>query len=262
MNNLLKMFALKKQQMAGINYQQWMRQLNGQPLMDYTNYKTQSHSHHHIGEYDFPGERCAWKAIPVARFDDYILAGNDLRSMRYNNDWTLGDADRGAFTFRVHDCGNGFVIGLGHHTTDIFGYYVVLGDDDGESYVLKMVSPGRQFAPRYERVRGVSAEPGFQLSPDAPVDMWVTYEYGRIQVGLGSVIGQQMVLEYTDQQPAPSVQQFGFGLMGNRWSAPVRVTNVVSYRASLPAVAKHPYAQNQDNDRHYFHCFQSNLYPR
>ena len=240
------------------DYGQWMRLLNGHYLMNRLRHD----------ESDDEWDEGNWDPIPQAWFNEYFLKGTDLRSMEWNRNWTLAQNDQGVMTFHLKYMGGGLVIGLSHLNNDFFGYWIVIDDDQHQSYIMRRTGVGAntpmeplQVQPPLRRLPGCSST-DFQFDGGAEYDMWISYDFGHIQVGLGNypMVGP-VILECKDPHSAPGIQQVGFGKVGFRAVSQVLLTKVQSYRKRRHRAALAPYGRTP-NAPHYQQCWREHHYPR
>lgn len=207
-----------------------------------------------------PDRTAIWEPLPQSWFDDYQISGNNIQtSMQSQDNWHFNDMGQGVFTFEARNAGGNLVIGLtGWNHSDLNGYYIVLDDDNHESYVLKVKTLGNDGLSRtrvdgpdvrrarsYDRVSvpGFYADPNFRLNFDSPQRFWVMYQRGTIVVGEGAVPGQGRVILYMPPEPQATSEQegqrrtlgsdlyhYGFARHGSRWKTPINIRNTQSYR--------------------------------
>lgn len=213
-----------------------------------------------------PQPRLAWSPVAAPYFNDATqLRGSTIEaSYRGQANWCLPEAGQGAFTFTASGAGAGLVIGLSSwNDSDTSGYYVVLDDDDHDTYVLKPVSLGvsrlRDSAARrhggamplgasrrYQRATGVTADTSFRLRPSVQQAFWVVYSQGTISVGTGLVPGAGALIIHMRAQPnrdhlhGNDMYRFGFARLGTRYPAPVLIDNIQAHRYTLGPIAPLP----------------------
>lgn len=207
-----------------------------------------------------PDTPAVWEPLPQSWFDKYQIAGDTIdASMRSQDNWHFNDVGQGAFTFEARNAGGNLVIALsGWKHSDLNGYYIVLDDDNHESYVLKVARLGNNGLARgrvdgpdvsrrreYAKVSGgnVFVDGNFRLNFDSPQYLWVMYQFGTIVVGEGTVPGRGRIILYMLAEPQATATQegqrrtmgsdlyhYGFARHGSRWKTPITISNTRSYR--------------------------------
>lgn len=199
-----------------------------------------------------PNSPDMWEPLPQSWFDKYQIAGESIGlSMRSQDNWHFNDVGQGAFTFEARQAGGNLVIALtGWNHSDLNGYYIVLDDDNHESYVLKVARLGNDGLSRtridgpdvrrsrgYEKVPNVFVDPNYRLNFDAPQYLWVMYQFGTIVVGKGTIPGKGKIILYMlpEQDGHPRTKgsdlyHYGFARHGSRWKTPITISNTRSYR--------------------------------
>jgi len=198
-----------------------------------------------------PSVAPAWEPLPQSWFDDYLIAGDTIEhSMRAQDNWHFSDVGQGAFTFDVKNAGGNLVIGLtGWNHSDLNGYYIVLDDDNHESYVLRLSAIGTSALLReriagpagtgrrsYVRMPNVTADPTFRLNYDERMRFWVMYQHGTIVVGEGGALGQGRIILYMTPDArkvrnlATDLYHYGFARHGSRWKPAINVLNTQAYK--------------------------------
>jgi len=199
-------------------------------------------------------EMTKWEPLQQARFNDYKIAGETIeRSLRAQDDWHFSDVGQGAFSFEARQAGGNLVIALSTwHHDDTLGYYIVLDDDNHDTYVLRVKTLGNNGLLRgrvegenmtrqrtYERVQNrMYVDKNFRLQFDRPQQLWVMYQQGAIVVGSGATPGSGPIILYmrpieSDQkrrQNGGDIYYFGFARHGSRWKTPVHIQNVTAFR--------------------------------
>lgn len=195
------------------------------------------------------GAPAVWSPLPQATFNSYNIQGTTMQnSMRAQDDWHLKDVGQGAFTFNLKNAGGNLVISLSSWThSDLFGYYIVLDDDNHESYVMRLSRVGnngllqnRMDGTHADRSRGFVRMPGvyvdkkFRLNFHERTTLWVLYSAGALVVGVGKTPGQGRQVLYMEPDnrnrgDALDLYHFGFGKMGTRWGPPITVDEVQSW---------------------------------
>lgn len=213
-----------------------------------------------------PTPVAAWQAIPGAYFNDFKLMGTTIeQSARSQDNWHLADYGQGAVSFVVDNAGGNFVVYLtANNHSDVNGYFIVLDDDNHESYVLQVASLGSNRLRRetmandtntqlhgrrsYVRVANVRVDPLFRMQSDSPQSFWLVHTRdGAITVGKGASpnasTGQilHMPAQNTPLRNGAAMYHFGFARLGSRWRVPIIVRDVVSYKytraVQVPAIA-------------------------
>lgn len=169
--------------------------------------------------------------------------------MRAQDDWHFEEIGQGAFRFKATNAGGGLVVALtGANMDDINGYFIVLDDDNHETYVMQLASLGSNRLigntiggkmlgrnRSYKRVPGVSVDPNFRLSPDSPQMFHVMYQQGKIVVGLGPEPGKNQIIHMAAQPNRPrtlgqDLNHYAFARLGSRWPHAIRITDVVTLK--------------------------------
>ena len=180
-----------------------------------------------------------WLPLRGTRDDgEYVLRGSTIDSSINSNDhWYLSKVGQGAFRFTAENAGGGLVIALTSWTKmDTHGLYVVLDDDNHESYIMQLSSLGaRRLKGRHERqFARVDAEvdSSFRLQPLTRYNFWVIYRRGELSVGVGDVVGEgQLILKA--ETDAKNLYHFSFARLGTRWANSIRVSGVESMKYNL-----------------------------
>jgi hypothetical protein len=191
-------------------YQQWKQELNGQSLSDAL----------FNDRYKDGFQVQKWRREPRASFDQVYLRGTGTVSLQGNDNWNFPETDRGAITFQVRNAPDQLMIDLGGYRSDIFGYVVVIGGD--RSGVYRKYIQGTILAPwnnmpnyTYVPLSNVEYDRQFIL-PQAPINLWLVYDYGRITVGTGEQPDAgHVVLDTMDNKAAPGIQLVQFGVWSN-----------------------------------------------
>ena len=211
-----------------------------------------------------PDVQADWVEQPKAWFNDYQLRGETIEtSSRAQDNWHLPEVGQGAYTFEAVNAGSGLVTYLtAWNHDDLQGYYIVLDDDAGESYVARVSALGSDrlssrnvhgqrgalmASRKYSKVAGVSVDRSFRLDPTAPQTFWVIYRSGALAVGRGSVVGapgtvilQMAPLPGVDRHRGNDMYYFGFARLGKRWPGAITVRNAVSYKYARGTIAPLP----------------------
>lgn len=211
-----------------------------------------------------PDVRGDWEAQPTAWFNEYQLRGSTIEtSARAQDNWHLPEVGQGAYTFEAVNAGSGLVTYLtAWNHSDLAGYYIVLDDDNGESYVARVSALGSDrlssrnvrgqsgalmSSRKYARVAGVSVDRSFRLDPSAPQTFWVIYRSGALAVGRGAVVGapgtvilQMAPLPNVDRSRGNDMYHFGFARVGERWPGAITVRNAVAYKYAHGPIAPLP----------------------
>lgn len=253
--------------MAVPDYEEWMKTLNGQQLA------------YRLYGGNCIDQKCAnlgpceqgWEPMPRAWFNEYDLRGTGEAGFEWNKNWTLQQNDNGAFSFAVKSMDSGIAIDLGGPLSDVFGYIVVLDDENHASYVLRKHVGSGQLVPggsclmstTRKTVLQSSVDPNFRLDPDCVNYIWVRYYYGKITVGLGKVPeAGPVILRAEDPHPAPGIQQFGFGKWGIKSPEAVAIVKeILSFKQRYGKPDCRPY-NHTPNAPHYFQCWNTDLYYR
>lgn len=209
-----------------------------------------------------------WRPLPRAWYDEYVLRGDTIgATFRGQDNWHFGRVGEGAFSFQVKNAGGNLVIALtGWNHDDMNGYYIVLDDDNHESYVLKLTRLGNNGLNsmnisdlpmtrrrQYSRVDAkVYVDPEFRLNQSVVQSFWVLYQAGTIVVGTGGSPGQGKIILYMEpEDAAPNRSQrrsigremyhYAFAKSGSRWKGPITIQKTQAYEyiaapsLSLPA---------------------------
>lgn len=191
-----------------------------------------------------------WSPLPQSWYDDYFIGGETIEhSYRAQDNWHFKDVGQGVFTFEAVNTGGNLVIGLtGWNHSDLHGYYIVLDDDNHESYVLKLAKIGNDGLLRdrvgggrvdgrrgYVRVPGVKVDPSFRLNFSENQKFWVLYQRGTIIVGHGGApgVGKQILYmapeENKQRDLGTDLYHYGFGRLGSRWRGKTNIRNTQVY---------------------------------
>ena len=190
--------------------------------------------------------RSPWQVVHKATFNDYQIIGNSIEnSLRAQDDWHFDEIGQGVFRFKCQNAGSGLVVALTSSTMDdMNGYYIVLDDDNHESYVMQLHSLGANRLNQntvggkllgrnrsYRRVAGVTVDQNFRLNPDQQYQFYVMYQQGSLIMGQGETPGLNIIVHMDKQSNIPrsmgrDVNHYGFARLGSRWPHALRVYDV------------------------------------
>ena len=208
------------------SYMQWKQQLNGQPLAN-TLFNDPFKDGYSVAP---------WTRVPQAMYTEAFLRGRGTTSLQSNDNWSFPENDRGAVSFRVSNSPDQLLIDLGGPNSDAFGYSVVIGRG-GYSGVMRKSIQGTMLNPwnpdpdyTFHPIQNVQYDSRFYL-PDTPVDLWISYNYGRIEVGTGAQPGSgHVILKAFDPQAAPGIQLVGFGVWTNSDDRASTVSHITAWK--------------------------------
>ena len=207
-----------------------------------------------------PAPKEVWETLPGAWHNDYQLAGSSIEhSQRGQDNWHFNEVGQGAMRFTATNAGGGLVISLtAWNHSDLNGYFVVLDDDNHDSYVMKISALGSNRLSRgrmdggqmtgqrsYTKVSGVSVDPSFRLDSGVPQKIWLMYRQGAISVGRGDNPGQGLVLHMSpepnrNRQRGTDLYHFAFARYGKRWPHPIRISGAQSLKYKMGAIMPMP----------------------
>lgn len=192
-----------------------------------------------------PAPQSPWERLPQAWHDEYTLHGDTIeKTLRAQANWHFRDYGQGAMQVRLVAGGN-VVIALTASThSDLNGYYIVLDDDNHESYVLKVNRLGNNSLLKsrlagnpasarrgYARVVApLYTDPTFRFDFTRDTLLWVMYRNGAIVVGEGGTVGSGRIILAMQPEPARSMLRagndlyhYGFAKLGNRWRGGIHI---------------------------------------
>lgn len=173
-----------------------------------------------------------WTPVPQSQFGEIYLRGTGMRSLQGNLNWDLPETDRGAVTFEVANAPDQLMIDLGGYRSDLLYYTIVIGRGPYAGVLRKQLQGSMMSYQEYNYLplSGVHYDSSFYLD-DAPVTLWMVYDYGHIEVGVGSSPESgRVILRAYDSQAAPGLQLVQFGTWRNSDDRVSSVRNVQMWR--------------------------------
>lgn len=201
-----------------------------------------------------PLSHSPWDRLPQAWYDEFSIHGAAIENtLRAQDNWHFREYGQGALLVRLTAGGNVVIALTGNNHSDLNGYYIVLDDDNHESYVVKVSRLGnngllrsRVSGPAVSRRREYAkvqaplyTDPTFRFDFSRETFLWVMYKLGTIVVGEGAQMGQGRIILYMAPEPSRRPLQhgnelyhFGFAKHGNRWrgSIDIHETQVLAWR--------------------------------